>query len=74
MNTDSVEIEVHLLPCHPIEGKSIRIALSLDGHQTPASNYETYGRSEIWKENVLRNKAILRFTLPLSQMKNIVFK
>lgn len=67
MNTDSVEIEVHLLPCHPIEGKSIRIALSLDGHQTPASNYETYGRSEIWKENVLRNKAILRFTLPLSQ-------
>ena len=67
INTDSVEIEVHLLPCHPIEGKSIRIALSLDGQQIPASNYETYGRSEIWKENVLRNKAILHFTLPLSQ-------
>ena len=67
INTDSVEIEVHLLPCHPIEGKSIRIALSLDGQQIHASNYETYGRSEIWKENVLRNKAILHFTLPLSQ-------
>ena len=73
INTDSVEIEVHLLACHPIEGKSIRIALSLDGQQIPASNYETYGRSEIWKENVLRNKAIFSPS-HFPKMRNIVFK
>ena len=33
----------------------------------PKNKSVTYGRSEIWKENVLRNKAILHFTLPLSQ-------
>lgn len=66
---DSVEIEVHLLPNHPIEGKFLRIALSLDGIQAPITDYETQGRSEEWKENVLRNKAILRFSLPFAKKK-----
>ena len=50
--TDSVEVEVRLLPNHPVEGERLRFTISLDGSATEAVSYETKGRSEEWKENV----------------------
>ena len=41
--------------------------MTLDGQPSKAVNYETYGRSEEWKQNVLRNQALRRITLPLGQ-------
>ncbi len=64
---DSVEVEVRLLPSHPIEGGRLRFALSLDGSTTEAVSYETHGRSEEWKENVLRNQAVRRIILPVAR-------
>jgi hypothetical protein len=64
---DSLVVEVRLLPNHAIEGKQLRFTLSLDGQESPAINYETYGRSEEWKQNVLRNQAIRRVTLPFQK-------
>ena len=44
--TDSVEVEVRLLPNHPVEGERLRFTISLDGSATEAVSYETKGRSE----------------------------
>lgn len=63
--TDSIGVEVRLLPVHPVDGNRLRIAVSLDGGQPVVLSYETVGRSEEWKENVLRNQAIRKVTFPV---------
>lgn len=67
---DSIKVEIRLLPNHPIHGKQLRFTLSLDGGSPQIVSYETKGRSEEWKENVLRNQAIRRLTLPVSSRKS----
>ncbi|MFT3753302.1 MAG: glycosyl hydrolase 115 family protein [Paludibacter sp.] len=58
INTDTFKIEVALAPNHPVEGKNIRFAISIDGAPEQLIDYRTVGRSEEWKQNVLRNQAI----------------
>lgn len=62
---DSVRVEVRLLPLHPVDGDSLRFSLQLDGAVTPPIDYHTRGRSEEWKENVLRNQAIRSRVFPV---------
>lgn len=64
---DSIEIEVRLLPSHPLDEKQLRFAVSLDEAAPQTVSYETKGRSEEWKENVLRNQAIRKLTLPIGK-------
>lgn len=59
--TDSVEVDIRLLPNHPVGGDQLRFSISLDDAAPEVISYETKGRSEEWKENVLRNQAIERF-------------
>ena len=59
--------EVRLLPNHPVEGERLRFTISLDGSATEAVSYETKGRSEEWKENVLCNQAVRRMVLPVAR-------
>lgn len=66
---DSVEIELRLLPTHPIEGDAIRIQVSFDGQLSPVTSYETHGRSEEWKENVLTNQAVRTFRFAVRRKK-----
>ena len=61
---DSVEVEIRLLPNHPIHGGQLRFSVSIDKKNAQTVSYETQGRSEEWKENVLRNQAIRRVVLP----------
>ncbi|MBQ3187538.1 MAG: glycosyl hydrolase 115 family protein [Alistipes sp.] len=69
LQTDSVEVEVRLLPNHPID-EQLRITLALDGLTTDPIAYETRGRSEEWKVNVLTNQAIRRVVLPVKQQQS----
>jgi hypothetical protein len=62
--TDSIEIEIRLLPNHPVNGKQLGFHISLDDAPAQTIYYETQGRSDEWKENVLRNQAIRRIILP----------
>lgn len=55
---DSVWVEVALMPNHPVDGKNIRFAISLNDGPAQTIDYRTEGRSEEWKLNVLRNQAI----------------
>lgn len=62
---DSVEVELRLLPAHPVVGNELRVQVSLDEVQSLPVSYRTYGRGEEWKQNVLSNQAVLRLKFPL---------
>ncbi len=67
VSTDSVDVEIGLLPTHPVEGDRLRFSVAMDGADARVVAYETYGRSEEWKVNVLRNRAVRRLRLPLAR-------
>lgn len=63
---DTAEVELRVLPTHPLaRGGHLRMAVTLDSGTPAVVSFETQGRSEEWKENVLRNQAIRRVRLPL---------
>lgn len=63
--SDSIEIELRLLPTHPVDGKDLRIQVEVDGTQSDVISYRTYGRSEEWKQNILSNQAVRRVKFPV---------
>lgn len=67
---EAVEVDIRLLPNHPVHGTQLRFSVSIDGAEPQVISYETKGRSEEWKENVLRNQAIRKITLPVSGKKS----
>ena len=70
LKTDSVEVDIRLLPNHPVQDDKLRFSVSLDGAEPEVIAYETKGRSEEWKENVLRNQAIRKIVLPVTGKKS----
>lgn len=65
--SDSICIEVRLLPNHPVEGDKLRFSVSIDDSPAQIFEYQTKGRSEEWKQNVLRNQAIRQLTIPVNK-------
>ncbi|MCD8164712.1 MAG: glycosyl hydrolase 115 family protein [Bacteroides sp.] len=65
-NPGDVEVEVSLIPVHPVDGNNLRYEISVDGSEPVTVDYRTEGRSEEWKMNVLRNQALRshEYTLP----------
>jgi len=58
---DSALIRLYLLPTHPADSRNaLRIAVSVDNSAPQLFNIETVGRSNAWKENVLRNQTIVK--------------
>lgn len=59
VSKNSVEVEIAVVPTHPMtDGGSMRLELSIDNCTPVVLSFETEGRSEEWKQNVLRNQAI----------------
>jgi hypothetical protein len=56
-SADSVTFDIRLLPNLPVGGERLTFAVSVDGGEEQVFHYETYDRSEEWKQNVLRNYA-----------------
>jgi len=73
LSTDSLTIEVTLLPNHPVEGEYLRYAISVNGEVPQIVEYRTEGRSEEWKQNVLRNQAIRKTKHEISSKGNSRF-
>lgn len=63
-------MDIRLLPNHPVHGDKLRFTVSLDGAEPEVIAYETKGRSEEWKENVLCNQAIRKIVLPVTGKKS----
>ena len=68
-NPSSLTFEVRLLPSHPVEGNKLSFQLTLDGTDSKEIEYQTYGRSEEWKQNILRGYAVRKITLPTNGKK-----
>ncbi|WBL24738.1 glycosyl hydrolase 115 family protein [Zunongwangia sp. HGR-M22] len=67
--TDNAELIIYALPTHPITNKhGVRVGVQWDNEPIKILNFETHGRSAIWKENVLSNKAEAR--LPVKLLKS----
>jgi hypothetical protein len=63
---DSISVVVGLLPNHPVEGNTLRFALSVDDGDAKVVDYHTEGRSEEWKLNILRGQAQRTLTFPIA--------
>ena len=61
---DQANLVLHMLPTHPIEEQQ-RITVSLDGGLPVTLTYATEGRSEQWKQNVLRGFAVVTCQVPV---------
>ncbi|WP_297243211.1 glycosyl hydrolase 115 family protein [uncultured Prevotella sp.] len=61
--SDSLTIEVRMIPTHPMNSGKLRFAISLDGSEPVTAEYQTEGRSEEWKVNTLRNHAVRTFRM-----------
>jgi hypothetical protein len=68
-NPSPLTFEVRLLPSHPVEGNKLSFRLTLDGTDSKEIEYQTYGRSEEWKQNILRGYAVRKITLPANGKK-----
>lgn len=68
---DSVNITVVLAPNHPVEGRQLRYAISVNGEEPQVVDYHTEGRSEEWKVNVLTNQAIRTTRHKVSSRKSL---
>lgn len=66
--SDSVEVQICLLPSHPVtDGGTLRISVSLDEEKVCKLSYHTQGRSEEWKLNVLNNQAVKKIFFPIKK-------
>ena len=54
----STSLELRLLPSHPVDGQRLGLWVQIGSNQPQWIDYRTQGRSEEWKQNVLRNQAI----------------
>lgn len=62
-----VTLHIYTLPVHPLhEPYSNRFAVAINDNKPVVLDHRTYGRSETWKENVLRNSAITSIPYTLS--------
>ena len=67
-SSDAAEavVSVRMVPTHPVSSPQLRFTLSVDGSDPVELAYETYDRSEEWKENVLNNQAVRNQVVPLT--------
>ena len=60
-HAESAFIRLYMLPIHPADShNALRIAVSVDNSPPQLFNIKTEGRSNTWKENVLRNQTIVK--------------
>jgi hypothetical protein len=55
--SENLTVTVALMPNHPVDGKNIRYAISVNNDPAQTIDYRTQDRSEEWKMNVLTNQA-----------------
>ncbi len=59
------ELRVVALPAHPLgSAQGLRLGVQVDDGAIQILDFETHGRSEAWKQNVLSNSAVRSIELP----------
>jgi hypothetical protein len=68
-------VTVFALPTHPVNNNfSVRYAVSIDNGPLKIADIKTFGRSEEWKQNVLRNRAERKIEMPFLPAGNHILK
>ncbi len=58
-NSGAAEVRVQAIPTHSFyEGRNVRCAVAIDENEPVIIDFKTVGRSEEWKQNVLKNAAV----------------
>lgn len=70
LQTDSIDVEVCLLPCQPTDGNELRLAVTLDKMASPVADFAAQPGTADWQENVVRNQAICRYRFPFDRRKS----
>src|SRR5690606_23770535 len=61
-NESEAIIQILTLPVHPVNNNyKLRYGVSIDGGPVTVLDHQTIGRSNEWKQNVLRNSAVKSF-------------
>ncbi len=61
VSTGKALVSIYCLPLHALnKNHHLRIAVSVDDQSPQVMDYSTSDRSEVWKQNVLRNMAIVQ--------------
>ena len=71
VSSGEIEVVLAFVPRHPVNDKSLRFSLSVNGATPKEFDYATKGRSEEWKENVLWNRAHRIVTVSLDPSRSI---
>lgn len=59
------DMQIVAVPVHPLTSRNgLRIAVALDGGDVHTLDFETHGRSDEWKRNVLSNTAVRHVQVP----------
>lgn len=61
---DAAIVTLHLLPTHAVDGQRLGLWLQIGDAPAQWIDFRTQGRSEEWKQNVLRNQALR--TIPVA--------
>lgn len=62
-STRRITLKLHAIPVHRLtKDHNLRIAVAFDGEEPQIVDFQTYGRSEEWKLNVLANNALRETT------------
>lgn len=74
-STRRVKLKIHAIPVHTLTREhKLRIAVAFDGEEPKVIDFQTYGRSEEWKLNVLANNALRETTHQIRSRGNHVLK
>ena len=73
LKNDIINIEVALLPEHAVLSDDLRFSIGFDNGEKETVSIKTAGRSEEWKENVLNNRTVRKFSFEPSNEKEIHF-
>jgi len=58
-NAGEADVRVQAVPTHPFyDGASVRCAVAIDDAEPVIIDFKTVGRSNEWKQNVLKNAAV----------------
>lgn len=60
-------LKIGTVPNHDVDGAGMKIEVLLDNHPVGELDYRVEGRSEAWKQNVLRGQTVSSVTLDLER-------
>lgn len=71
VGTNEIEVELRFLPTHNVGGDNPSAAVSVCSGQADTIDWHTVGRSEEWKQNVLRGYASRRIKLDIDPSRSL---